>query len=1852
MEALAGKRQANRLAAVLSNLDHLKSAYQTAEESANSAQREQENYQKGITYSINQAKAALEELAYDLVSSDFLKGLVNTGTKAIKIFDKLIGDGNILKAVITAIGAILGTKVKSSLLDLKEILSGLKTSIIDIGKTIAVGLGKAALGAGIAWLATTGLQLIGGFVNKLRVSIFGYTKKELEEIKRKTREAAEEAQNAFKALQETTNNNAKTVNEVKDRYAELAQGIKDLGLATQSQGSLSNDEYAEFLDISNQLIEAFPQLSNGYDDNGEALTTLNGDVETITSSLNELLSVERQLAQTKLQENAKNIWAGYGVDVNDASKKYNEATDAINRYQKAYDFYVDQLEKYKEYIANGGEELTFSQFFDKNYMDYTEEVEGIREIFGTDKTIDEHDLLVGSVDQYADRFEELYDGIVGKYQKTIDAASKEIQQGGNKIKETVLGLFQFDEDYTNLGGEDKNIINAILSSIGYDTDYYKLRKGANWDEVYKDIKQRTIGFIQDLSEEDRTGLTGAYENLRNFKGSDQTIAQYREEIQKVKDILENSEAEESVKNAILDSLPKDSEIENKIDHLKAVMGENWNDGMESQFTAKELEVAGQLELKADPYSLTEIKDEIDKIINPVEIEPEIKASAAVDSMANMKSAIASLSDLYNQTVLQSSGENADNFKTFAADPESLNSIESAFEHFIEDSEKAGDDTRKLNDALENFEKTAVESYGLSDYNEQMQDAINELITAYLDQTDALKNLTEENKEWSIAQLEAYGVTNAEDVVLDRLTKTQKISAKTWSLMTEAVKQYYEALSNDDTEEAQSHIEDLAKYLNDAFSDETGITFDTDFVQDNIKLIDDFLNEVDGAREKLQQLAAQHFVANLTIEGDNSALNYYRDQLIDLIGQFDGASIDIGSSLDTNPVIQGFIKLAEQAGLTARDIQNVFAAAGVKAVVKYKRIPKEIESMIYKSGGAKAVADYYAKYGQQYVDSITYEPYGKATTADYSAPSSTDTSSGGGGGGSEPTQPKDDAEETFDWIEVAIQRIEEEMARLDKIVGNSYISWSDRNSALVDELDKTTEAIKAQELAEEEYYRNANELQINDGKGLNDDDYGENDYLVKEHDQQLLDEARAAWATGEYQEKVKKGLLTGDDIEKIDNKYLSETVKTFKEWWEKGIAAGDAADDLRIKLGDLAKLRFDNVKEEFDELIAYITHAADVIDEKINRTEKKGYFVDKQYYKDLLSLEEDNYAKLEQKRAEMIKKRDEAVEAGYLEYGSSAWNQMTQEINDVTLAMEKSETQMVEYNNTMRQLDWDMFDWIEERISRINSEASFLVDLMSEEKLVDDNGVFTAQGEATNALHAVQYETYMRQARDYAEERQKIEEEIAKDPGNKELIKRREELIDLEQESIKNAQQEKEAIKSLVQEGINKAIESLQKLIDEYKKALSEAKSLYEYSKNIQKQTETISNIRKQLAAYEGDTSEENRARVQKLQQQLEEAEEQLKETEWDKYISETEKFLDEMMEDYSETLNKKLDDIDALVAEMIEHANNNADTTKETIREETDKVGYTLTDEFGNIINGDHDRMVTDLQGMTDSIKDSITNVQSVIESIKEYVAEMAEYGKKSDSDSEGSGSGSGEGSGSGSGSDSGKKDDGKKSDGAKKDDGKKDDGKKSDDSGKSSTLTDKDYYGVALAIINGNYGWGSGSTLAANLKAKGFDAKKVQDIIDKMYAEGYIHSGAWVGRYQGITDLAPFAFNKYAKGSKRIPSDQLAWTQEEGQELIFRSSDGAMLTPLKTGDKVFTAQMTDNLWNLAKAKYTTASVPAGSSTKAVTVNNVNNINLPNVTNYEQFKTQLQNDPKMTSFIQQITLGEVSNGIKLNKKKY
>ena len=79
------------------------------------------------------------------------------------------------------------------------------------------------------------------------------------------------------------------------------------------------------------------------------------------------------------------------------------------------------------------------------------------------------------------------------------------------------------------------------------------------------------------------------------------------------------------------------------------------------------------------------------------------------------------------------------------------------------------------------------------------------------------------------------------------------------------------------------------------------------------------------------------------------------------------------------------------------------------------------------------------------------------------------------------------------------------------------------------------------------------------------------------------------------------------------------------------------------------------------------------------------------------------------------------------------------------------------------------------------------------------------------------------------------------------------------------------------------------------------------------------------------------------------------------------------------------------------------------------------------------------------------------------------------------------------------------------------------------------------------------------------------------------VHIKSADGKYGDLGWVKLSQLKGYAGGTTRVGSSQLAWTQEEGAEIIVSPSTGAMLTPLKLGDGVIPHNLTKNLMEWGK---------------------------------------------------------------------
>ena len=333
--------------------------------------------------------------------------------------------------------------------------------------------------------------------------------------------------------------------------------------------------------------------------------------------------------------------------------------------------------------------------------------------------------------------------------------------------------------------------------------------------------------------------------------------------------------------------------------------------------------------------------------------------------------------------------------------------------------------------------------------------------------------------------------------------------------------------------------------------------------------------------------------------------------------------------------------------------------------------------------------------------------------------------------------------------------------------------------------------------------------------------------------------------------------------------------------------------------------------------------------------------------------------------------------------------MQAEINGVKEEIAEANVELAEYAKTMREIEWGYFDYTQERISQLTQEADFLIDLMSNSDLHTDKGQLTDEGMATMGLHGQNYNVYMSQADQYAQEILEIDKQLADDPYNTKLIKRKEELLGLQQDSILAAEDEKQAIVALVEDGINLELQAMQDLIDAYTESLDSAKDLYEYEKKISEQTQNLANLRKQFEAYQNDLSEETRAKIQKLTVEIAEAETELQETEYEQYISDQKKLLDELYLEYETILNQRLDNVDALIGDMITAVNTNSETINTTLSGIASGVGYEMTELMKSIWNGDTDTEDGVVSEYGDGFSSKLTSIQQVLESIKSNTAAM-----------------------------------------------------------------------------------------------------------------------------------------------------------------------------------------------------------------------------------------------------------------------
>lgn len=417
-----------------------------------------------------------------------------------------------------------------------------------------------------------------------------------------------------------------------------------------------------------------------------------------------------------------------------------------------------------------------------------------------------------------------------------------------------------------------------------------------------------------------------------------------------------------------------------------------------------------------------------------------------------------------------------------------------------------------------------------------------------------------------------------------------------------------------------------------------------------------------------------------------------------------------------------------------------------------------------------------------------------------------------------------------------------------------------------------------------------------------------------------------------------------------------------------------------KKADLAQEKLDNIDTYYSNRRQGYEQRANELNSAIDINEAKGYQISTKYYSRLISEEKKNNASLVEERKKLVKSLADSLKNGSVKSGSEEWYEMSKQIDDVTNAIDESTKSLVEYNNQLRQIKWDNFDYLEERIKTVTSEIDFMINELSREDLTsDDTGDFTDRGKAVAYLHASNYTAYLNQAKDYEKEVSKIEKELAKDPYNKTLIERKEALVKSYQDAISAAQEEKYAIIDLYTQGYEAMKNHIADLISEYEKLMDAEKNAYDWQNTVAEKTKQIADLRKQLLAYSGDMSEESRAKIQSLTVSLKDSEKDLRESQYEKFISDSKDMLSDLQDNFDDVIQDVIDSLSEHFDKLLNGISSTSNTAVRTIKEQMKGVGYTSTNEFSQILNGTN----------------VVTATNNLIVTIKEFQSKMIENANK-----------------------------------------------------------------------------------------------------------------------------------------------------------------------------------------------------------------------------------------------------------------
>lgn len=369
-------------------------------------------------------------------------------------------------------------------------------TLADIAVTKAWSSAKKAAGivGGIAFAAAISIGI--SALVKLTDSIIN-AKKHLKEASDTAKQAIDDIKNSFDTLKSSTD-------DIKDRYAELAQGVDQL---TGKNLKLSDDEYKEFLNLSNQLAELFPSLTSNYDENGNAIVDLTGNVDSIVSSLDALVKKEQELANQKILDEMPDVYAELANNVSE----YNKQLDAYKLFKDSMpdDIEVDMLGKTSfklndsYYLGNDFEKEIKDKFAEK-FEKYELDDAVANTNYSSDGVLQFNITGLRNTEEYREKINKIYDEIKVDLIKKIQEINSSVKTEMDGFNEYIYTWLSQDTVYTGIDNDGlKTAIQQLLFNSNWIDDLPDNIDSTKWNDKLEEwLKTNYLDAINNINDDE------------------------------------------------------------------------------------------------------------------------------------------------------------------------------------------------------------------------------------------------------------------------------------------------------------------------------------------------------------------------------------------------------------------------------------------------------------------------------------------------------------------------------------------------------------------------------------------------------------------------------------------------------------------------------------------------------------------------------------------------------------------------------------------------------------------------------------------------------------------------------------------------------------------------------------------------------------------------------------------------------------------------------------------------------------------------------------------------------------------------------------------------------------------------------------------------------------------------------------------------------------------------------------------------------------------------------------------------------------------------------------------------------